>query len=210
MPNYVTASRSNSILDQQSHLRAQRIHQGGGLPIRLRSSLYSCFETTPSIQLSNKYAWQRYFPGGVVLPPHSLSRLQYVAIFLETKYFTQGRFYQLISWGLNHSAFCLPNFLPNCSVLARDAQFVSRTEKNVMFFSSGTQNHASGSQTEHIISNVPNVSNCKFHVLSQNDTLTKLKGNNKCCNTPKNEACQYFNKLKLHFYFYIIIYNILC
>ena len=32
MPNYVTAARSNSILDQQSHLRAQGIDQGGGVP----------------------------------------------------------------------------------------------------------------------------------------------------------------------------------
>ena len=32
MPNYVTAARSNSILDQLSHLRAQGIYQGGGVP----------------------------------------------------------------------------------------------------------------------------------------------------------------------------------
>ena len=32
MPNYVTAARRNSILDQQSHLRAQWIYQGGGVP----------------------------------------------------------------------------------------------------------------------------------------------------------------------------------
>ena len=30
MPNYVTASGSNSILDQLTHLRAQRIYQIGG------------------------------------------------------------------------------------------------------------------------------------------------------------------------------------
>ena len=32
MPNYVTASGSNSILDQQTHLRAQGIYQSGGVP----------------------------------------------------------------------------------------------------------------------------------------------------------------------------------
>ena len=32
MSKYVTAARSNSILDQQSHLRAQGIYQGGGVP----------------------------------------------------------------------------------------------------------------------------------------------------------------------------------
>ena len=32
MPNYVTASGSNSILDQLTHLRAQRICQSGGVP----------------------------------------------------------------------------------------------------------------------------------------------------------------------------------
>ena len=32
MPNYVTAARSNSIIDQLSHLRAQKIYQGGGVP----------------------------------------------------------------------------------------------------------------------------------------------------------------------------------
>ena len=30
--NYVTASGSNSILDQQFHLRAQEIYQSGGVP----------------------------------------------------------------------------------------------------------------------------------------------------------------------------------
>ena len=32
MPNYVTASGSNSILDQLAHLRAQGIYQSGGVP----------------------------------------------------------------------------------------------------------------------------------------------------------------------------------
>ena len=32
MPNYVTAARSNSILDQLSHLRALGAYQGGGVP----------------------------------------------------------------------------------------------------------------------------------------------------------------------------------
>ena len=32
MPNYVTASGSNSILDQLTHLRAQGIYQSGGVP----------------------------------------------------------------------------------------------------------------------------------------------------------------------------------
>ena len=32
MPNYVTASGSNSILDQLTHLRAQGIYHSGGVP----------------------------------------------------------------------------------------------------------------------------------------------------------------------------------
>ena len=32
MPNYLTASGSNSILDQLTHLRAQEIYQSGGVP----------------------------------------------------------------------------------------------------------------------------------------------------------------------------------
>ena len=32
MPNYVTAAENNSILDQPTHLRAQGIHQSGGVP----------------------------------------------------------------------------------------------------------------------------------------------------------------------------------
>ena len=32
MPNYVSASRSNSILDQLTHLRAQGIYHSGGVP----------------------------------------------------------------------------------------------------------------------------------------------------------------------------------
>ena len=32
MTNYVTAARSNSILDKLSHLRAQCICKGGGVP----------------------------------------------------------------------------------------------------------------------------------------------------------------------------------
>ena len=32
MPNYVTASGSNRILDQLTHLRAQGIYQSGGVP----------------------------------------------------------------------------------------------------------------------------------------------------------------------------------
>ena len=32
MPNYVTSSGSNSILDQLTHLRAQGIYQSGGVP----------------------------------------------------------------------------------------------------------------------------------------------------------------------------------
>ena len=32
MPNYVTASGSNSILDQLTHLRAQGIYQSDGIP----------------------------------------------------------------------------------------------------------------------------------------------------------------------------------
>ena len=50
IPNYVTASGSNSILDQLTHLRAQEIYWSGGVPDRPWSSL-SSFETTPSIQV---------------------------------------------------------------------------------------------------------------------------------------------------------------
>ena len=32
IPNYVTSARSNSILDQPPHLRAQGFYQGGGAP----------------------------------------------------------------------------------------------------------------------------------------------------------------------------------
>ena len=32
MPNYVTVAGSNSIIDRLSHLRAQGIYQGGGVP----------------------------------------------------------------------------------------------------------------------------------------------------------------------------------
>ena len=32
IPNYVTASGSNSVLDQLTHLRAQGIYQSGGVP----------------------------------------------------------------------------------------------------------------------------------------------------------------------------------
>ena len=46
MPNYVTASGSNGILHQLTHLMAQGIYQCGGVPD------FSCFETTPSIQVS--------------------------------------------------------------------------------------------------------------------------------------------------------------
>ena len=48
MPNYVTESRSNSILDQPTHLRAQGIYQSGGVPDSAMERL-SCFEATPSI-----------------------------------------------------------------------------------------------------------------------------------------------------------------
>ena len=51
MPNYVTASGSNSILDQLTHLRAQGIYHAKWWSSRQRSSL-SCFETTLSIQVS--------------------------------------------------------------------------------------------------------------------------------------------------------------
>ena len=50
MPNCVTASGSNWILNQLTHLMAQGIYRSGGVPTRPRSSL-SCFETTPSIQV---------------------------------------------------------------------------------------------------------------------------------------------------------------
>ena len=51
MPNYVTASGSNSILDKLTHLTAHGIYQSGGVPDSPWSSL-SCFEATPRIQVS--------------------------------------------------------------------------------------------------------------------------------------------------------------
>ena len=50
MSNYVTAAGSNSMLDQLTYLRAQGIYECG-VVTRPQSSL-SCFETTPSIQVS--------------------------------------------------------------------------------------------------------------------------------------------------------------
>ena len=63
MPNHVTASGSNSILDQLTHLRAQGIyHNSGVLDSAIWSSL-SCFEATPSIQVSKyvKGMYSTYF-----------------------------------------------------------------------------------------------------------------------------------------------------
>ena len=49
MPNCVTASGSNSILDQLTHLRAQVIYRSCGV---IDSAMEQrCFETTPSIQV---------------------------------------------------------------------------------------------------------------------------------------------------------------
>ena len=50
MPNYVTASGSNSTYDQLTHLRAQEFTKVVESPTWPWSSL-SCFETTPSIQV---------------------------------------------------------------------------------------------------------------------------------------------------------------
>ena len=52
LPDYVTAPGSNSILDQLTHLRAQGIYRSGGVPDSAMERL-SCFETIPSIQVSN-------------------------------------------------------------------------------------------------------------------------------------------------------------
>ena len=52
MQNYVTASRSNSILDHLSHSKGQGIYQGGGVPDSSKEQA-KCFKTTPSI--SSKY-----------------------------------------------------------------------------------------------------------------------------------------------------------
>ena len=52
LPNYVTASGSNSILDQLTHLRAKELTEVVESPTRPWSSL-SCFETTPSILVSS-------------------------------------------------------------------------------------------------------------------------------------------------------------
>ena len=52
MPNYVTASGINSILDQLTHLRTQGIYQSGGVPDSAIWSSLGSFETTPSIQVS--------------------------------------------------------------------------------------------------------------------------------------------------------------
>ena len=47
------ASGSNSILDQLTHLRAQGIYQSSGVPDSAMEQ-FSCFETTPSFQVSIK------------------------------------------------------------------------------------------------------------------------------------------------------------
>ena len=48
MPNYVTASGGNSILDQLTQLRAQIIYHSGGVSDSAMEQSYSCFEATPS------------------------------------------------------------------------------------------------------------------------------------------------------------------
>ena len=53
MPNYVTASGNNTILDRLTHLRAQGIYHNGGVPATRPWSSLSCFEATPSIQVSS-------------------------------------------------------------------------------------------------------------------------------------------------------------
>ena len=52
MPTHVTAAGSNSILDQLTHLRAQGIDRSCVVPDSAMWSSLSCFETTPSIQVS--------------------------------------------------------------------------------------------------------------------------------------------------------------
>ena len=52
MPKYVTASGSNSILEQLTHLRAQGIYQSGGVPDSPTENL-SWFETTLSIHVAS-------------------------------------------------------------------------------------------------------------------------------------------------------------
>ena len=52
MPNYVTASGSNSILYQLSYLRAQGIYQSGGVSDSAVEPI-SSLETTPSIQVQH-------------------------------------------------------------------------------------------------------------------------------------------------------------
>ena len=47
MPNYVTTSRSNSILDQLPHRRAQGIYNSGGVPDSATEQRLNCFTTTP-------------------------------------------------------------------------------------------------------------------------------------------------------------------
>ena len=51
MPNYVTTSQSNSILDQLTHLRAQGIYQSGMESSTQPWRSLTSFETTPSIQV---------------------------------------------------------------------------------------------------------------------------------------------------------------
>ena len=60
MPNYVTTSWSNSILDQLTHLRGQGIYQSVGVPDSAIWSSHSCFETTPSIQGSKNIAFNHF------------------------------------------------------------------------------------------------------------------------------------------------------
>ena len=51
--NYITTARTNSILDQLSHLRTQGIYKGGGVSDAAAKQV--CFETTPSIPSVSMY-----------------------------------------------------------------------------------------------------------------------------------------------------------
>ena len=54
MPNYATASGSNSILDQLTHLRAQGIYHNGGVPDSAMQQSYKLLRSHskyPSIQV---------------------------------------------------------------------------------------------------------------------------------------------------------------
>ena len=88
MPNYVTASGSNIILAQLTHLRDQGIfNKVVESPTRSWSSL-SCFETTPSIQVSIQEDKIEYINKDILfLPKFILLRYLFINLICIPNFF---------------------------------------------------------------------------------------------------------------------------